>query len=352
MKAERRHELQHNELADWVAEVVERIKPYSRAIVGVVVAAAVLLTTYVVLSGRAERRQSTAWTDYYLALQGPPDTVESDLEAVMREHEGEAAGLWAQVALADLKLGEGIKSFFSDKAAAKKNLKNAVEHYEAALVQAEDPLLVARARFGLARALESQGELKRARQIYEQIAEASGTNAYVSLAEQRLKDLKRDSTQDFYAWFAQQEPVAVPTADSSSLPGTPGEKLPFDDSLLNTPGGVNLSGKNILNIPELDKGTGPLLTPPTETGDAKDAPEPTNETAPVTDPSSEAKSEGAGETEGKDEAKSEVKKSETSPKDEPQSDGEQSKEDSPATATKDDAKSGSSNEDKSDAGTP
>ncbi|MEX2138060.1 MAG: tetratricopeptide repeat protein [Pirellulales bacterium] len=297
MKAERRHELQHNELADWVAGAVERIKPYSRAIVGVVVAAAVLLTTYIVLSGRAERKQSTAWTDYYLAIQGPPERVESDLEAVIREHEGVAAGQWAQVALADLKLGEGIAALFIDKAAAKKNLESAVEHYEAVIPEAEDPLLIARARFGLARALESQGQLDKAREVYEQIVEASGTNAYVSLAESRLKDLKRDSTQDFYAWFEKQEPVAPPAA-SSSLPGTPGEKLPFDASFLDSPGSVNLSGQNILNIPELDKGAGPLLTPPTEKDADKGAVEPANKT-PETEPAKDA----APEAEKEDAAK-------------------------------------------------
>jgi tetratricopeptide (TPR) repeat protein len=321
MKAERRHELQHNELADWVAVAVERVKPYSRAIVGVVVAAAVLLTTYVVLSNRAERKQTTAWTDYYLAIQGPLADVESDLEVVMREHEGVAAGRWAQVALADLKLGEGIKALFTDKAVAKKNLESAVEHYQAVIPEAEDALLVARARFGLGRALESQGELEKAREVYEQVVEASGTNAYVSLAEARLTDLKRDSTQDFYAWFEQQEPVAPPPA-ANSLPGTPGQKLPFDDSLLNTPGSVNLSGENILNVPGLDKGTGtgPLLPLPTGTDTDQGTVEPTKDAE--VDPDKEAdqkdaakesdsSEKGDGKTETKDAAAESKEESES-----------------------------------------
>jgi tetratricopeptide (TPR) repeat protein len=339
MKAERRHELQHNELADWVAEAIERIKPYSRAIVGVAVAAAVLLTTYVVLSGRAERKQSTAWTDYYLAIQGPPDSVEADLEAVIREHEGVAAGQWAQVALADLKLGEGIKALFTDKAAAQKNLESAVEYYEAVIPEAEDPLLVARARFGLARALESQGRLDKAREVYEQIVEASGTNAYVSLAESRLKDLKRDSTKDFYAWFEQQEPVAMPPASASSLPGTPGEKLPFDASFLDSPGSLNLSGQNILNIPELDKGAGPLLTPPTESDADKGAVEPTKDAE-----SDAGKEDAAKESESteKGETKANVKDGAATSKDESQAAGEKSEGTKSDAAKDEDGKSDAS----------
>jgi hypothetical protein len=250
----------------------------------------------------------------------------------MREYEGEAAGMWAQVALADLKLGEGIKSLFTDKAAAKKNLTTAVEHYEAVIPEAEDPLLIARARFGLARALESQGELKGAREVYEQIVEESGTNAYVSLAEERLKDLKRGETQDFYAWFEQQKPVSVPPAGSSLLPGTPGEKLPFDDSLLGTPGDVNFSGKNLLDIPELDKGTGPLFTPPTTTEDGKDATEPAKETpesqSAKTTPDIRKEDPGK-ENEEKEKAdeKSEVKEDATPASGEPKSESKSSEAD-------------------------
>ena len=258
--------------------------------------------------------------------------------------------MWAEVALADMKLGEGIRALFTDKAAAQKSLASAVEHYEAVIPEAEDPLLIARARFGLARALESQGELARAREVYEQIAEASGTNAYVSLAKDRLSDLKRDETQDFYAWFEQQEPVSAPPADSSSLPGTPGEKLPFDQSLLDIPGGVNLSGKNLLDIPELDKGTGPLLTPPTTTDDAKDAPEvdkekpeseATKET-PETEPAKEEKSE----------SKSDVKDSQPPANETPQPETKTSEADEGKTVVDDEAKSDSAKEKSSGDKTP
>jgi tetratricopeptide (TPR) repeat protein len=261
MKAERRHELQHNELADWVAEVFERLKPYSRAIAGVAVAAAVLLTAYVVLSSRAERKQSTAWTDYYAAIQAPQDSIEAELESVSRDHDNVPAGRWAEVALADLKLGEGINLLFKDKAAAEKKLKSAISHYEAVIPNADDPLLVARARFGLARAYESLGQLDEAKTTYEEIVRASGTNAYVTIAKSRLEDLNRESTQEFYAWFAKQEPIPVP---DTPLPGTPGEKMPFDAGSFSTPGSLNLSGKNSFSVPTNDNvGSGPLLTPET-----------------------------------------------------------------------------------------
>jgi tetratricopeptide (TPR) repeat protein len=278
MKAERRHELQHNEVADWVAATIERVKPYSRAIVAVAVAGTVLLVAYVVLSGRSQRKQSDAWNDYYQAIQAESKDVATDLESVARQHSSVPAGLWAEVALADLKLGEGIESLFREKQAAQSKLRSAIQHYQTVLEEADDALLVARARYGLARAYESLGELKQAREVYEQVVGSSGTNAYVSVAKERLNDLERSSTQDFYAWFGKQEPVALPPA-SDLLPGTPGEKPLFDSSNLGSPGGLNLSGDSLLNIPPLDTGTtGPLFTPQSKPDekDSKDAAEPTD----------------------------------------------------------------------------
>jgi tetratricopeptide (TPR) repeat protein len=266
MKAERRHELQHNEIADWLAEAIERVKPYSRAIAGVALAAAVLLTAYVVLSRRAESKQSTAWNEYYQALQSPSNEgLEADLEAIAREHQSAVAGLWAAVTLADLQLDEGVRSFFFDRRAAEKKLQSAAAHYEAVVEKADDPLLRARALYGLGRAQESLGHLDEARRAYRQIVDAEGSDAFRSLARLRLDDLERDSTKDFYAWFETQEP-----AGASSLPsGSLGERFPFDESGLGSPGDLNLSGDNILNIPGLNKG--PALTTEGKATDAKDA---------------------------------------------------------------------------------
>jgi hypothetical protein len=121
--------------------------------------------------------------------------------------------------------------------------------------------------------------LGEAREVYEQIVGSSGTNAYISVAKERLKDLDRSATKDFYAWFGKQEPVAAPPA-SSLLPGTPGERLPFDSGSLGSPGGLNPSGGSFLDLPPLDKGaTGPLLPPQVkpEEKDGKDANDPTSE---------------------------------------------------------------------------
>ena len=51
MKADHRHELQTNELAAWLENAVDKIKPYARAIVGVCVAIAIIIAVYAYVRG-------------------------------------------------------------------------------------------------------------------------------------------------------------------------------------------------------------------------------------------------------------------------------------------------------------
>ncbi len=261
MKAERRHELQHNELADWLSGTAERLRPYSRAILGVTIAAVVLLLAYYLITSRAEKKQSAAWDKYLHALSATtPDASTTELEETVERYSKTPAAVWAEATLGDMELGDGIGQLFVDKVDAEKKIKRAIGHYEAVLEKADDPLLKARVLFGLAHAQESLGELEKARQSYEALVDLKGP--YQQLAEDRVAALGRDSTHDFYAWFASEEPVRTP------LPGMPGERLPFDASSL-MPDDLRLSDpNNLFNVPSLDGPALPSLS--TEFGSKKE----------------------------------------------------------------------------------
>jgi predicted negative regulator of RcsB-dependent stress response len=252
MKAERRHELQHNELADWLAATFERMRPYWRAIVGVTIAALVLLAAYYIFSSRAQKTKSVAWDRYLRAISAAtPDASTTELEETVERFSKTPAAVWAEATLADVELADGIALLFVDKNQAEKKIKSAIGHYEALREKATEPLLKARVLFGLARAQESLGDLKEAAKTYEALVDLKGE--YQQLAQDRLTALSRDSTHDFYAWFAKEEPVRTP---SSSLPGSPGDRLPFDASSL-VPDDLNLTNPdNMFKLPSLD---GPAL---------------------------------------------------------------------------------------------
>jgi len=165
MKSERRHELEKNELAEWLVKSVEGIKPYTNWILGTVLLVAVATASYAWWSGRSRTQDEEAWGLYYQALDNQDP---EELDAVADKYPNHEAAYWATVAAADCLRRVGCGELFRDKTVAGERLTEAVERYTKVLddEDCEDPVLLQRATFGLARALESQTELERARQRY------------------------------------------------------------------------------------------------------------------------------------------------------------------------------------------
>src|SRR5688500_18201031 len=70
MKAERRHELKHNELADWMGERVETLRPHAAGIaLGVGVLLVIVLGSLWYFSGE-NAATSRAWSQYFDAFNG------------------------------------------------------------------------------------------------------------------------------------------------------------------------------------------------------------------------------------------------------------------------------------------
>lgn len=222
MKTERRHELATNDLADWIGDKVEELKPYSTAIWATVLAVAVLIFAAVFWSRRSEARAEQGWDRYFHART--QETTE-ELSDVANAEPKSPAGLWARLTLADRQLGEGVNLLFEDRSEAQEKLKEAVEAYEYVLKNGPGgSLLAERATFGLGQAFESQNELDKAREQYENLNQHWPGGAFAAEAERRLADLDRAATKGFYDWFAKQEPKRKPAAGAL----TPGKTPDFD----------------------------------------------------------------------------------------------------------------------------
>ena len=79
MKAERRHELKHNELADWLGERMEILKPHATGILlGVVLLVLLVLGGVLYFSGES-RAAATAWSDYFGALNEEQDELMTEV---------------------------------------------------------------------------------------------------------------------------------------------------------------------------------------------------------------------------------------------------------------------------------
>ncbi len=225
MKTERRHELQHNALADWLADQIERLRPYSRLALGILVAAVVAVGLYGYLANQTERRSEEGWQSYYTAIEairakGDVDPL-SQL-ATSPEFATSAVGYWAMLRLADYHLEEGITQLFNDRPAANATLHSALDEYTRVSKQTKFPALTERATLGVARVHESLNELDKARSAYEVVASKQGS-PFAADAQARLNDLQQDPTRRFYDWFF----AVTPPKQGLGGPGMPGLRPDF-----------------------------------------------------------------------------------------------------------------------------
>lgn len=219
MKTERRHELATNDLADWIGDKVEELKPYSTAIWATVLAVLVLIFAAVYWSRKSEAKLEQGWDRYF---QARSQESLDELRDVADADPKSPAGLWARSTLGDRQLSEGVNLLFEDRSEAQQALSDAVEAYEYVLKNAPGgSLLAERATFGLGEAFESQNELDKAREQYEALKAKWPGGAFSAEAERRLADLDRATTKGFYDWFAKQEPKRKPAASPLSTGKTP-----------------------------------------------------------------------------------------------------------------------------------
>jgi hypothetical protein len=240
MKSERRHELQTNTLADWVGHQIEAVKPHLNLILtGILAAIAVVLVWAYFLRWNASQ-STAAWSDFYRAAD---ESEPAALLEMAKEHAGEPASVWALLLAADAQLAEGAEQTFTDRKAAEKSLKQAAQTYDTVLKELRDPTLRRRALFGLAESHEAlysvtndKKDLDAARDAYKQIAQQWPETALGRAAKQKADELASPVTQDFLAWFSQQEPIAATPPGSSEESADP--VSPFD--LTTLPGASEL----------------------------------------------------------------------------------------------------------------
>lgn len=244
MKTERRHELEHNELADRLAQTMESVGPYSKHILIALIAIFVVVGGWRLYTNSVRSRDEAAWAAYFDALSfrdldtGGQKLKISKLKEVLgkKEFAGTPAMAWTRLELADVQLDEGIDQLFTaSRAEGEDNIADAKRNYERLLkeevpkLDARNSLLVSeRATIGLAKAQESLGETDEARHTYEQAEKKFPLSSYKGLASERAADLAKPEAAEFYDWFRQQEPRR---ATMPGGPGMPGERPSFESLL-------------------------------------------------------------------------------------------------------------------------
>jgi len=230
MKSKRRHDLEKNELAEWLAGTYKRFRPYEKLLLGTAIFALAVLLVYTVSSRYSAGRTVKGWNEFNEIYT--PGASGTHLEGIVEEYPDSNVGHWAAVSAADAYLRSGSEQLFDNKADAYRDLKQAVDHYMSVLDKSEGRLIRERATWGLARAREAlardEKDLDRAAEEYKKVFTNWPEGAYAQVARQRYDHLKGDKAAELYRRFAKWEPKPA----FQDEPGTPGERPAFDlDSL-------------------------------------------------------------------------------------------------------------------------
>lgn len=205
MKSEHRHELAENDLGKLIRRWRERLEPYSNKVLLGLLAATVVIGGGV-LAWRTLGASSRAGATELAAAR-----TAAEYEAVAENFEGSLTGLWARLRAGEEYLRDGIRLSLSNRTASNERLEEAQRAFERVL-KAENvpPELREKALYGLAVCLESQSSAQTGTQpavdAYEQLLKQFPETRYRYFAEQRIKVLKSEEAQQFYAWFHAQTP--------------------------------------------------------------------------------------------------------------------------------------------------
>lgn len=273
MKSEERHRLHEHDLQKLTAHAGEYWDRYGNYVLVGLLAAALIAAATIFLLRRQEASATLGWGEFRAAA-----TAEH-FANVADDHPGTAVGAWARLQEAESHLFSGSRLLFSDRPAARDDLTQARNAFDEVLSnQSAPPQVRERALYGLARTLEAlagvQAEerespaatLDEAVAAYEQLLKEFERTLYRRPAEERIAQLKRPSTQEFYAWFLTQNPR--PADRQMPQDGLPPGHPPFGD--LSFPGFPGMPGEDI--------------APPRPTGTETELPPPFSATPPTADP--------------------------------------------------------------------
>jgi hypothetical protein len=218
MKTQRRHELETNTLARELGRWIDRARPFTRSVVGVLVAACVVVAVAALLRRQSTTTETAAWNAYFQATEGGRPQLD-ELLSLTTSYQGTSVEPWAELAWADAQLQIGSRILFRDKAEGQRRLNEAIDEYRKLIQSDTHEIVRQRGLFGLARAHECLGQIDEARNRYREV-----TGPLAEAARQRVGLLEQQSSEQFYDWFAEAK---LPSNVSPQDPGVPGAKPDF-----------------------------------------------------------------------------------------------------------------------------
>lgn len=220
-----------NDLAAKTLDLIDRARPHATAILAVAVAGLLAVMAWLLISNQVAAGRAQGWNAFLNALASDDQqSLREALADVIRRYPATSASQWAEIVLADLAVSEGTDLLFVNREQAAQRLQAAVNSYSAVIASGPTGMLAERATFGMAKARESLGQLDEARRGYEAVAREQASAGLKRLAAERAAVLGRESTRQWYDWFAAQKLTSPQPAAAGGTPDAGAAASP-DDTL-------------------------------------------------------------------------------------------------------------------------
>ncbi|MEM0925869.1 MAG: tetratricopeptide repeat protein, partial [Planctomycetota bacterium] len=183
---DRQTQLETNIVADSLGKFFKKIEPYSKVILGGVVAIVVVLIGYGLYRNNETANRSDA------TLQLLMDNPE-----VASLYPETTAAAWSLLYQANRDLDNGVRALFDNRDEAESLLTQAAEQFESAIATSDAVLVQSRGNYGIGMAMESLGKLDDAIAAYERVIAANESEEIVEVAQERLDRLKDPASGEF-----------------------------------------------------------------------------------------------------------------------------------------------------------
>ncbi|RIK77634.1 MAG: hypothetical protein DCC68_16885 [Planctomycetota bacterium] len=269
MKAERRHELQENQLAAWLAEKYVDVRPYLTAAIVGVAALALAWAGWSWYSKSTATAQAETWNRFYKAVSDSSASDDTPLRDFIRDFPTDPAGIAARQRLAILLMSKGANGQLVSRDASRAAYQEAIENFAQVRRATDDESLKRFATLQIAIAHESRYDLDKALEEYQSVVKQWPGSAEAERAAVRIDELNNQATKDFYEWHR----IANPAATTPTAPKVPIEPAKDLDKLPDAPPAEPM--------PPADATPPPATTPPATDGETKPADAPPADAKPT-----------------------------------------------------------------------
>ncbi len=220
MKSERRHELETNDLADWLGHTVSTLQPYFKTVLAAALLLIAVLLGRSMLASSSQRQNDESWSAFFASR-----TLQSAeaMRDVAKQFPRAKATPWALQLAGEFGLREGIEKLLVDRDKAKEILTQSAEDYRLAIEKASDEAVRKRATLGLAQVYETLGDFEQATTQYQKVVAEWPGDPLAELAQRRGDFIERKDTLAFADWFKQQKMDPTPPPSATDLNVKPPE---------------------------------------------------------------------------------------------------------------------------------